>query len=344
MGFDVGLHLWFGQNDTKLWPALFRECVSVILESDVMGFQLPSSTVIKLKICERGENNILTELKFFAHEFSGAWRAPNNFVARDYLLHADLAFPCILYEPSAQQLEETAHPLWIRLTGPEFGPDGYEYKRNGLIRFTFSNLKVFGIPSELIERTRVAAATGEQDRFMHMISRIARNSELLLDVAAQIILRLNPEHLMICTELEVHPFTAHALYHRNLRDFLSDLNWVAILHDRGGLYLCAEESVHLMAARRQSRDYGYRRDERGATADFIDKLESYLSRLSLKWNPDRVSDDEIRSALSSRSEREVHSLRNSIMLCSTDGPFAYLEDPLFDLFDVAIAASNARVH
>ncbi|MFN0166382.1 MAG: hypothetical protein ACKV22_08115 [Bryobacteraceae bacterium] len=344
MAFDVGIHLWFDQPNEEGWARLFRECLRASLGPTPPATPLLPNINVGLRLCRRSENSVVSAWTIPSADVPQIADADLPSVRRDSLLQADLGFPCVLYSAQQQQLEETVHPLSIRLAGPEFDVDGYEYKRNGLVRFSFSNIKVFGVPPELVEHTRAAVPAGQQDRYLRMISRISRNYDVVLDVARKVIERLDPSHLLICTELEVHPLTAHALYHRQIEDFLGDLNWIADLHERGGLYLCSEQSGHLMPPRRESGDYGYLRVQRGSVADVVSRLEHRLQQRRARGGLNELSGDDVRLALSSGAGRTVEAMRDSIIVCAEDGPFAYVEDPLFDLFDLANSTTNTQVH
>jgi hypothetical protein len=342
MAFDVGIHVWFDRPDEADWAGLALECLRAGL-SPISAVSRPDFDV-RLRLCRRSENYVVWEATIRSADAFRMAAADFPAVARDSLFQADLAFPCALYSAGQRQIEEAVHPLSIRLAGPEFDVDGYEHKRNGLVRFSFSNVKVFGVPSELVGDTRAAVATGEQDRYLRMISRISRNYDVVLDVARRTVEHLDPGHLLICTELEVHPLTAHGLYHRRIDDFLEDLGWIADLHEEGGLYLCSGCGYHLMPPRRESGDYGYLRAQQGSTADLLSKLEPRLRRWKSSAGRSRLSADDIRIALGSGPARTVEAMRGSILVSADDAPFKYLEAPFFDLFDLASAAADAHVH
>jgi len=341
MSFDVGVHLWFDQG-IEDWPLIFLECIDVALEPVSETLVLPTDSHITVQSCRRSENNIIWRETLYSRDRKRLKKIP--FQKGDCLLMANLAFPCRLYFAKDRTIRQTIRPLTIRLAGPDFDPNGYEYKRNGLIRISYSNVNVFGVPIELVDQAKNAVASGLQDQYLQMISEVDRNFDVVRILSSRLIERLDPTHLIICTEWEVHPLTAHGLYHRNIADFGDDIHWITRLQREGGLYLFAGDSSKFMAARGISRDYGYLRSQQSTSEDLISKLELQMDRVGRVQNRVALSGDEIRLALNSSVSVEKIESRHSLAVWARESPYAYLAEPFFHLFDLIASKRDASVN
>lgn len=208
--------------------------------------------------------------------------------------------------------------LEIQHYGPEHGWKGHARKSFGNLRCSFFTTRSF------------------EDR---------RNFQWPLELARMLIRELDPLHLMVYTDLEVNPLTAHALYHRDVLDFARDINELARLHDRGGAYLQETEPGHFSHRTpwESAGDYGiYRRDgEPELIAAFERRLRPLLDLGRTRALAAQLGAAEILEALSTLRETRVERIGPGLLLSAEDAPFQYLEEPFIRLQEAAAGAPQS---
>lgn len=175
--------------------------------------------------------------------------------------------------------------------------------------------------------------------------RLRKNFERPLAIARALIGALDPLHVMIYSDLEVNPLTAHALYHRDLADFAGDIREFARLHDAGGAYRAENEpgQMFLRAPWTMPADYGmYRRDEGQAYLDAFKRRIAPLLALGRGGDaatnlPPGVIATTFDELQTTRAER----IGRGLLLTAADSPFAYLEEPFVRLQEAAAGASQS---
>jgi hypothetical protein len=251
------------------------------------------------------------------------------------------AFDRLRYEDG--RIQATVAPLDIHYYGPEYGWRGQEYKRLGSVVFYFFNTKVFRIPDELTRDIRRTSEAGSPWPALPVISQLSRNFEAVNGLARRLIAKVNPVHLLVCTEAEVHPLTAHAIYHRDWRDYLRDFGRIASLHERGGAYFCdvAAGEPAFAEPRKESHDYGYIRRWLETQDEFIERVQALVDEVLA--DPERieaVSRKQLEDCFLSVDDTEVEELNDSYYLYAGEGPFAYLEEAYFRLWAACGSASK----
>lgn len=99
-------------------------------------------------------------------------------------------------------------------------------------------------------------------------------------LVARIVEALSPRHIVICTNTEVHPLTAHGIYHASERDLFEDLRWISRLHEEGGLHLVGSlPGPRWQPPRKLTHDYGYVRRKGRDTKPFLGDLQAMVDRI-----------------------------------------------------------------
>lgn len=231
-------------------------------------------------------------------------------------VHVDCAWDALENDGSRVRTEK--RPLTVNHYSPGNGYKGHTAKSWGTLRIDFYTTKSFWI---------------------------RRNFEWPLGIARTLIGELDPLHVMIYTDLEVNPLTAHALYHRDIADFASDIREFARLHDFGGAYRATEEpgQMFLRAPWTMPGDYGmYREDEDGSCIDIFNRRIAPLLAMGRLGDPaSELTHDAIDATLSDLQTTRAERIGRGLLLTAHDAPFAYLEEPFFRLQEAAARARHA---
>lgn len=331
MSFDLGIHAWY-ESAPDQRPALFAKVAASI----------PGPITGRLRVADADPSEIVLDVTLQQDDEESIESALKPFVGEHFAYEFERTFECSVLSRSLDSTMQEARPLTVHLCGSRYGVDGYYYKRNGLLRLSFSNVGVFGVPSRLIERVQMLPpGSAEQMQALKAIARISHNIDLIHEVASAIICRTDPIHLMVCTEWEVHPLTAHAVYHRDLAEFSADLFRIAQLHEQGGLYLQApKETQKYSEPRRTSQDYGYLRNP-ASRAQLATRIETYAKTAGACR--ETLPDQHIKEALLTSPGTDVRELLLSLYVATDQGACGYLEHQFLDLATLCPASSSGYV-
>jgi hypothetical protein len=168
-----------------------------------------------------------------------------------------------------------------------------------------------------------------------VISQLRQNFEAVNGLALRLIKSLNPKHVLVCTEAEVHPLTAHAIYHRDWRDYLRDYSKIVSLHERGGTYFCSVEPDEpaFVEPCRVSHDYGHLRHYSLTQEEFVERVEALVSDVIADQGKVEATSREVFENWSLRfDDTEVLQINDSYYLYAGEGPFAYLDEAYFEIW------------
>lgn len=321
MSFSVGIHLWIpaeaGEQFEKFrgvlectpTPVKYREFDGSELTpkrfNRVQVFDHCFAEVLDRKIETNGIEDVLALLE--------GYRRP------DICYVVGSIFNFLDYDQEKDEIYTSAGPLDVAHYGPEYCLGGSYYKTRGPFQLSFSNAAVF-MADRAVESLR--------DNY----------NEVVTDLAKRIIAETDPIHLVVCTESEVHPLTAHSIYHRHWQDFFSDLIKIAQLHEQGGVYFSelTEDDPAFVPARKSTMDYGYLRGRFGdnSAAAFVMQLQPLVDKLL-------QNDGELPNSRSSLDKyfadlkfTTAEKLNKSYLLTALGSPFSYLEEPYFKLFSL----------
>ncbi|MBS1828993.1 MAG: hypothetical protein JST93_27065 [Acidobacteria bacterium] len=330
MSYDLGIHAWY-ESAPDQRPALFARVAGSV----------PGSIGGRLRVADTDPSEIVLDVTVQQNEES-IESALKPFVGEHFAYEFERTFECSVPSSTLDSTKQEPRPLTVYLCGSGYGVDGYYYKRNGLLRLSFSNVGVFGVPSRLFERVQMLPpGSVEQVQALKVIATISHNIDLIHEVASAIICRTDPIHLMVCTEWEVHPLTAHAVYHRDLAEFSVDLLRIVQLHEQGGLYLqTPEQTQKYSEPRRISQDYGYLRNP-ASRAELATRIESYAKAADACR--ETLPDQYIKEALLTSPRTDVRQLLRSLYIAADQGACGYLEHQFLDLATLFPASPSGYV-
>ena len=260
-------------------------------------------------------------------------------------INVEASYNCLEYDDVYDRLSSVARPLDIHFYGNEYVSGSY-YKRYGPVRIAFFNTNSFLIPQSLINKVQKAQAQRQDAvKWLIMIAQMSQNFSTVKHLARNIISRINPDHLVICTESEVHPLTSHGIYHRIWPEFFKDLLKIATLHEYGGVYFCDARSGDpaFIAPRKFSLDYGYMRGNFGDRSNNLFAEKVQLMADVILQNPDaiRPTKDLLEECFILMCNTDVEEINDSYLLFVKEAPFAYLEEPYFKLYDKIIGGKSS---
>lgn len=326
MSYDLGIHVWY-DSEIDHRPSLFAKA----------AVSVPGLTAGRLTVADTDPSEIVLDLQLQASDEQTIEEALRPFLGEKFAYQFERTFECRVEAETTDGTAMESRPLSVHLCGSGYGVDGYYQKRNGLIRLSFSNVRVFWIPQKLLERARkLPPGSSEQTQALRAIGMISHNIDVVHSTAEAIILGTDPTHLMVCTEWEVHPLTAHAMYHRDLTDFGRDLCRIVSMSEQGGLYLQPPEETGKYAdPRKGTLEYGYLRNT-AASAELAARIETSKGKVV---NASLLPEDRVKEVLMTAPGIESRELRQSLYIAAGEGTCSYLEGPFFDL---ATAVPDAR--
>lgn len=318
MSYDLGIHVWY-ESEIDRRPSLFAKA----------AVSVPGLTTGKLTVADTDPSEIVLDLQLQASDEQTIQKALRPFLGENFAYQFERTFECRVEAGTTDGTTMEPRPLSIHLCGSGYGVDGYYLKRNGLLRLSFSTARVFSIPTKLLERARtLPPGSIEQIQALRAIGAISHNIDVVHSTAEGIILGTDPTHLMVCTEWEVHPLTAHAMYHRDLTEFGKDLCRIVSMSEQGGLYLQAPEETGMYAdPRKVTLEYGYLRNAT-ASAEFASRVEMLKGKVV---NAGLLPEDRVKEVLMTAPGTEIRQLRQGLYIATGEGACSYLEGPFFDL-------------
>ncbi|MYA80656.1 MAG: hypothetical protein F4X39_09040 [Acidobacteriia bacterium] len=244
------------------------------------------------------------------------------------------AFPAFAYAWKERTEVETIGPLRIHIPGSlviSGTPRAY-----GHIQFVYENTDLFYAPPVLPEHAREALAEGDDAvRYLRIMNRIFHNVDLAVHhVVEKMVEAVGPRHVVLCTDDEVHPLTAHGVFHACAGDFVKDLIWIGRLHEEGGLYLVESSSVtNGEAPRKVTSDYGYLRRDGQDRDTFLKELRPVVDRIRRSGDAIAGAVVDVNVALSEASRSEIKRLREGLYVCNDHETAGYLQDAYFRIFE-----------
>jgi hypothetical protein len=332
-------------SDNEVFAARKQLLQDITTPSHPVGDSCAVPRFRRLKIYDTAYSEVVLDRLIKSNEVEPILKEMESYKGEAFAFQIDSAFDCKLYNDELDALEETVHPLTIDFVGPGYGWQGHDFKFYGPIKIVFSNTKVFQVPSSLPEIIRSKARRREDTtKWLKIIADISHNFDSVKGLAERVILHLNPEHLLVCTDSEVHPLTCHAIYHRNLQDYVWDLKKIAYLHEYGGVYFCdvKPDEPAYRDARKQAPSYGYLRDRYASQTDteLVRRLQPFVSQVLADPSILRLTDSQIRSCFQGLTSTTAESFHDSYYLSVTDPPFAYLEEPYMKLYEMVCHSKN----
>jgi hypothetical protein len=346
MSYDVTVHIWLGEaSDDEVFAARKQILQDIAIPTHPGGDGSNVPRFMRLKIRDTAYSEVILDHAIRSNEIEPVLKEIKNYKGNAFAFQIDSVFDCKLYDDGLDIFEETIHPLTINFFGHEYEWQGHDFKFYGPIRIDFSNTKVFQVPPSLPEIIREKARRREDTtRWLKIIAGISHNFDIVKDLAERVILHINPEHLLVCTDSEVHPLTCHAIYHRNLQDYVWDLKKIAYLHEYGGVYFCdvKPDEPAYQGARKQAPNYGYLRDRYASQTDaeLVRRLQPLVSQVLADPSILRLTGSQISSCFQGLTSTIAEPFHNSYYLSVTDPPFAYLEEPYMKLYEMVRRSKN----
>jgi hypothetical protein len=242
------------------------------------------------------------------------------------------------YDDAKDILVRLERPLDINLYGSKYVQRGYYYKRYGPLRIAFYNVQSFRIPQTLIGAIHRAQAHGiDATKWLRMIPKLSQNYSVVKAITQAIIAHNPLDHVVVCTESEIHPLTAHGIYHRYPQDFFKDLYKIARLHEYGGLYFCdvSSNDPAFIAARKSTLNYGYLRGNFGDRSNHLlaEKIQQMVNVIMKAADEIQPTRGQLEECFTSMVDTDVEEINGGYLLSAGEAPFAYLEEPYFMLYD-----------
>ena len=336
MSDDVNVHLWLPFDDGRTPSEILGSALESVALSKISANQ--EARFLRLRVYELGYATVLLDEALDNGGVSEIVAKVKPYTGPQLRFEVASTFDYAIFVSETGKLETRRHPLTINYFGPEYDWQGFPYKSYGPIRLDFSNTKSFRVQNELIDYVRKAATRGSDTTAgLKMIAQVRKNFDAVISAAKCLIQKLDPTHLLICTDLEVHPLTAHAIYHRDWRDYAKDLQKIGRLHEFGGVYFCEvkPDEPAFIPARKSSLNYGYLRGPHitNTASAFVDALQPLVEAVAQDPGKVELSLSDIEDVFTSLSSTNVEQLNDSYFLTVIDAPFGYLEEPYFKLFE-----------
>lgn len=339
MSFALDIHL-FPASDAENKFALFRSLLDCIPDPGI-SFDLGAIPAKFRRVLIKSGTRIILDEKFISDSPEDFFEVVRTHHNEDTHALIESLYQYWHYDETQDSLLRVERPLDINL----YGSNGYYYKRYGPVRISFYNIESFRIPHTLIDVIQ-KAQTQRKDatKWLRMIVQLSQNYSVVRDYVRRIIADNLLDHLVICTESEVHPLTAHGIYHRNPQDFLKDLSKIAELHEHGGLYFCDVNSndMAFIAARKSTLDYGYLRSNSGnrsniQLAEKIGQMADVIMQTADRVQPTR---EQMEECFTLMIDTDIEEINGGYLLQAKDAPFNYLEEPYFILYDRLFRSSS----
>jgi hypothetical protein len=336
MSIDVNVHVWPGPYDPAGAFEAFGgvlECVATPRHRDADS---PPPRFGRVTVFESSFSRVVLDEVVATDAVPEVMAKLAPFKGPRFHFEVASAFDCFLYE--GNEPEPWLKPLTVNFYGPEYDWQGHEYKSYGPIRLDFSNTKVFEASRDSGDGVGdLGLAGGDASEGSRIIARPNRNFEAVSGLARRVAERLNPAHLLVCSNLEVHPLTSHIIYHRDWRDYVEDLRLIARLHEHGGVYFCEvkPDEPAFRGPRKSPPDYGYLRELSGRRAEesFLRTLQPMVDA-ALQSPPVALpSKERVEECLYGSASTEVERLYESYYLSTVAAPFDYIEEPYFRLYE-----------
>jgi len=341
MGKSLTVHVWFDDYDPASAADLFVRSAACI---PTVSYQEPDGRNYHrfetLKIERDYVQNVVHEAQLASNDVTDLKAQVEVHVGDRYMYNLGSVYQYNSYDPDSGTLVNDLRPLTLQLFSPGYGVDQYYFRKAGLLVATFCGLDSFLVPPELIRATQqaISSRTEQHLRLMRMIDTVAKNIDVVHGFAQATIEAADPKHLLVCTDWEIHPLTAHGLYHSDFRDFPRDLSWIIALHRQGGLYLQPDiQPNHRLAdpPRATSADYGELAEMRGTKQFLQAHVEDFSRRMA---SPLHLSVETMWNVLDGAAGTTVIPLRESAYIASDDGAFGCLDEFFFLLFERVMTA------
>jgi hypothetical protein len=345
MSFVVDVCVWLGDDNQIDQISRFGhllESVPIPKHREYDGSEVKRFT--RLRVYAGQSSNVVLDEYVNTNDVSPVLEILKPYTEKTVRYEVDSVFDYLRYSDSINQVEPTVGPLKIDFYGSQYEWEGHYYKRFGPMRLSFFNTKVFRVPEVLINQVRKAASErADCAAALQMISKLSHNFDIVEDLTKELIRKLDPLHILICTEAEIHPLTAHAIYHQNWEDYLGDLTKIAKLHECGGNYFCEVNSDEPAFAepRKSSPNYGYIRRWNDTEEELVERLQPMID--AILESPERIQSApriQIEECFDSLEDTEIEKINNSYYISSEDGPFGYLEEPYFMLYTTVYRAKE----
>jgi hypothetical protein len=336
MSFALDIHLW-PSSDVESDIDLYRialDCVPTPGISSDLGV-VPAK--FRRMLIESGTREIIDE-KLNSNEPDDFFEVIKVHQNEDTHTLVESLYQYWDYDDASDMLVKVERPLDLNLYGSKYVQQGYYYKRYGPIRIAFYNVQSFRIPQSLINAIRKAQALRKDaTKWLRMIAQLSQNYSIVKDYVRAIIVRNVLDHLVICTESEVHPLTAHGIYHRYPQDFFKDLYKIAKLHEYGGLYFCdvSSNDPAFIAARKSTLDYGYLRGDFGNRSNklFAEKTQRMVNVIMQTADKVQPTREQLEECFTLMADTDIEDINGGFLLNVKEAPFDYLEEPYFIFYD-----------
>ncbi len=292
---------------------------------------------LQLNIYRQTRVEIFKE-RFETDDLDLVWEKINEHKQKNYQFQVYSAFNFYDYHDEKHEVFKTINPLDVQLNGLEYGfRENEHFRRYGLIEIAFYKVGYFQINNRLIEKSKHSA---DSHKYARMVEKLRQNYEYaVLKFAREIIKHTNPEHLIVCTEGEIHPLTAHSIYHRNWEDFVSDWLKIAELHSDGGVYFTEINPnalpPYIESRRKSEADYGHLREwsKDKNENEFSKNLQPKIDYILANQDKIKLTRNELEDCLVELEKTEFREIENSFLLTAHGAPFKYLEEPYFKIFE-----------
>ena len=340
MSQEVNIHLWLGEPEQFSPVEVFGmvlECIAIPKHSNVQKGSAPKRFE-QLRIYDRGEGNVVLNKAMETNDVLEITNELDSYVGPGFCYEVESVFDRYVYYPRQCNLEANVVPLHINYYGPSYEWGPIHFKSYGpIVIYFFSKSSFYG--SQQLKELNARSQRLHAIENAKISEKLSHNYDAVDGLAKRISKVLNPIHLLICTDYEISPLTSHGIYHRDWRDYLTDFEKILCLHEYGGVYFCNvnREDPAFIEPRKEGAGYGYLRhneqDER-KLVEFAKKIESLIGEVS--HDPERiksVSKDQLEACFYTLNSTKVEKINDSYYLSACDAPFAYLEEPYFELHE-----------
>jgi hypothetical protein len=332
VSFSVGIHLLWDHSELDIrdtWRRVLR-CVPEPIEYlDFDGGPHLPKKFLREQVFDRCQREIYNQ-SVNSDDYEDVIALLDDYALPDVRHNVDSVFNFLDYEADKGGLFVSVGPMDFSFFGPQYCRGGFHRKTRGDLEISFSNLGSFLVDSALPPT---------------IVEKLRGNYEMaVVSLAKTLVAETDPAHLVVCTESEVEPLTAHSIYHRDWREFFVDLEKIARLHEFGGGYffdIPPDDPAFTVfnKPRKVSLDYGYLRTQYGddLALELAGRLQPYVDRL-LKSGRSLEEGSELLLAktFEGLQSTKVERLKDSYLLTAHNSPFAYLEEPYFKLFEATL--------
>jgi hypothetical protein len=344
MSFVIDTCVWLSDSNHIDSIARFGQllkCIPILKHQTDDGDEIKRFS--RLRVYTGQSSNVILDEVLNTNEVSLVQEKLMPYAEANIGYEIDSSFDYFSYSKDTNQVEPTVGPLRIKYYGSQYEWQGHYFKRFGPLRLSFFNNKVFRVPEVLVYQIQKAASEGTNcTTALQMIAKLSHNFDLIKNLTKELIRNLDPLHIMTCTEGEIHPLKAHAIYHRNWEDYFDDLIKIAKLHKYGGNYFCEVNPGEpaFNEPRNPFLDYGYIRRWSDDQEDFTEELQllvnTVLKKLERVQSASKLQIDECFRDLEDTTVEEI----NNSYFISMDNPFEYIEEPYFRLFKAIYKAED----